>query len=148
MQGRDLSGAFEGAAPLGEERPLYCESLLATKYGANPLQGVVTDRWKYIRTTRPEMYDLIEDPDESEDLAEQRLDQARTLRDRLGRVLAESARGAASESGALMDEAAREAPRITRVPGRREREILGFDPAREDPKDLIPSTGGSPGPWV
>jgi arylsulfatase A-like enzyme/Tfp pilus assembly protein PilF len=138
VQGRDLSGSFGDGEPLGEERPLYCESLLATKYGASPLHGVVTDRWKYIRTTRAELYDLTEDSEEANNLAEQRHDHARMLRDRLEQMLAGSAREAGSEGGAVLDEA-----------GRRRLESLGYlggasvsedpdlDPAREDPKDLI-----------
>jgi tetratricopeptide (TPR) repeat protein len=138
VQGRDLSGSFGDGEPLGEERPLYCESLLATKYGASALQGVVTDRWKYIRTTRAEMYDLTEDPEEADNLAEQRHGQVRILESRLEQIFAESVPGAVPESRAVLDEA-----------GRRRLESLGylgganvsedpeFDPAREDPKDLI-----------
>ena len=115
VQGTDLSGSFDGGEPLDQERYLYCESLLPTKYGANPFQGVVTDRWKYIRTTRPEMYDLVEDPGEANSLAEQRDDQARLLQDRLEQMLAETVREADSGSGAVLDEA-----------GRRRLESLGY----------------------
>jgi arylsulfatase A-like enzyme/Flp pilus assembly protein TadD len=138
LQGRDLSGSFDGGEPPDQERHLYCESLLATKYGANPLQGVVGDRWKYIRTTRPEMYDLIEDPDEADDLAEQRHDQARLLQERLGQTLAEAAREADSESRAVLDEAGRRRlESLGYLDGASVSEDPGFDPGWEDPKDLI-----------
>ena len=55
--------------PIPGPRHLYCESLTPTKYNANPLRGVVTDRWKYIFTTRPELYDLKKDPQEKHNLA-------------------------------------------------------------------------------
>jgi arylsulfatase A-like enzyme len=40
--------------------------------GAAPLRGLVTNRWKYIRSPRPELYDLPADPREHHNLAEQR----------------------------------------------------------------------------
>ena len=138
LQGRDLSGTFEGAEPLGEERPLYCESLLATKYDANPLQGVVTDRWKYIQTTRPEMYDLVENPDETNNVVERRHDQARILQGYLKQILAESDREAGSESRAVLDEAGRRRlESLGYLGGASVNEDLELDPAKEDPKDLI-----------
>jgi hypothetical protein len=40
--------------------------------GWAPLHGVRTPRWKYIRAPRPELYDLVADPAERNDLHEQR----------------------------------------------------------------------------
>ncbi len=56
-----------GQAPVS--RSLYCESLTPTRYGANALRGLVGERWKFIQTTRPELYDLYRDPGESNNLA-------------------------------------------------------------------------------
>ena len=59
IQGIDLSPCFNGEKLSEQQRYLYCESLYPTRYNANPLLGVVTERWKYIQTTRPELYDLV-----------------------------------------------------------------------------------------
>ena len=66
MEGRDLMGYLTGKNPPagGSERSLYCESTVPASYGANPLFGLVGPRWKYIETTRPELYDLPDDPEE------------------------------------------------------------------------------------
>ncbi len=36
----------------------------------SPLRGLTTERWRYVRTTKPELYDLIADPKEQVNLAE------------------------------------------------------------------------------
>ena len=68
VRGQDLSPYFWGKRPAGPDRHLYCESMVPTKYDANSLLGVVSNRFKYIQTTRPELYDLIKDPAESNNL--------------------------------------------------------------------------------
>jgi len=62
IQGVDISGHFGGRNSPEKDRHLYCESFMPTIYNANSLFGVVTDRYKYIQTTRPELYDLVKDP--------------------------------------------------------------------------------------
>ena len=71
VQGIDLSPYFGQKEPAGPDRELYCESLTPTKYEAAPLLGVVTDRYKYVYTTRPELYDLSLDPKEKKNLVTQ-----------------------------------------------------------------------------
>jgi len=138
VRGKDLSCCFEGDQPSVQDRYLYCESLFSTKYGANSLMGVVSDRWKYIQTTRPELYDLFEDPDEINNLVKQQVRQARVFQDRLRQMLEESAQDAKSDSKAALDD-----------DGRKRLESLGylarlsvnedfeFDQDKDDPKDLI-----------
>ncbi len=57
----------------GERRdPLvaYVETLETYRgYGWSPVLGLRTDRYKYLRTVRPELYDLAADPDELEDIS-------------------------------------------------------------------------------
>jgi arylsulfatase A-like enzyme/Flp pilus assembly protein TadD len=38
----------------------------------SPLQALTTDRWRYVRTSKPELYDLLDDPRELHNLADQR----------------------------------------------------------------------------
>jgi arylsulfatase A-like enzyme/predicted negative regulator of RcsB-dependent stress response len=69
---------------LREERsdalPAYLETLAThLDFGWSPVLGVRTDRYKYLRTTRPELYDLSEDPDETRDLAGERPEQVAEL---------------------------------------------------------------------
>ncbi len=65
--GRDLQPLIEGAE--SEPRNAYLETL-ATQldHGWSPLLGIRTDRFKYIRAPTPELYDLIDDPQELRDI--------------------------------------------------------------------------------
>ncbi len=68
VSGRTLLAAMQGQ-PL-EARDSYAEA--ETPFvlnGWSPLQTVISGRWKYIQTTRPELYDLENDPGELTDLA-------------------------------------------------------------------------------
>ncbi len=49
----------------------------------SPLQSVISGRWKYIQTTRPELYDLENDPGELTDLAGTAPEECARLRGRL-----------------------------------------------------------------
>lgn len=69
---------------LGRERapapPAYIESYhLNDLFGWSPLLGVETERWKYIRAPRPELYDLRTDPGELDNLFVERPDVAAEL---------------------------------------------------------------------
>lgn len=46
-----------------------------TEHGCSPLRSLTTERWKYIRTTEPELYDLSKDPRELHNLARELPDQ-------------------------------------------------------------------------
>ena len=50
-----------------EERILYCESYLPYyNHGWSPLTGIRTNTWKYIKAPKPELYNLIKDPQETQ----------------------------------------------------------------------------------
>jgi arylsulfatase A-like enzyme/tetratricopeptide (TPR) repeat protein len=83
VQGSDLSPVLHGGQVEEIDRAVYAESLVPTKYGADPLLGLVTDRWKYIESARPELYDLRNDPGESHNVEQQERTVADRLRDRL-----------------------------------------------------------------
>jgi arylsulfatase A-like enzyme/tetratricopeptide (TPR) repeat protein len=67
--GRSLRAEIEGAA--GGSPAAYLETL-GTQFdmGWSPLLGIRTERHKYIRAPRPELYDLRSDPGETRNLAE------------------------------------------------------------------------------
>lgn len=55
-------------------------------HGWAPLQGLITDEFKYIRTTRNELYDLIKDPGETKNLATDLPDQVRIMEGKLAEM--------------------------------------------------------------
>ncbi|MHC5018472.1 MAG: sulfatase [Planctomycetota bacterium] len=57
IDGKDLSPYLWRETPESEDRYIYSESLIATKYNASPLLAVTGNRFKYIQTARPELYD-------------------------------------------------------------------------------------------
>ena len=69
VSGRSLLPALKGA----QITSTACYAEAETPFQVNrwcPLQAAVTERWKYIHTTRPELYDLQNDPGELINLAE------------------------------------------------------------------------------
>ena len=138
IQGEDLLPYFETDSPDAQDREVYCESLYPTRYGANSLLGVVDGRWKYIQTTRPELYDLIEDPGETNNLVVQESERARALQDKLRTMLEESIPVHGSDSKVSLDEEARaRLESLGYLGGASVSEDFEFDQSKEDPKSLI-----------
>ena len=136
VQGVDLSAAFEEGGAALSDRALYCESFTPATLGANPLRGVVERRYKFIQTTRPELYDIIEDPGESVNLVEEKSRLARDLQDRLRRILMDSLLVGGDVGLGLSAEARARLVSLGYVGGTTEPR-LEFDPALDDPKDVI-----------
>src|SRR5262249_55535384 len=151
VQGVDLSPWLAGRGAGGGARPLYAETVTPTRYyGANSLLGVIADGWKYIETTRPELYDLRHDPAEAGNLLEREPAQAAALRPALVGIPPAAAGRAPGPSAqpAALDESARQRLAALGYVGhggegtlggpRRDMGLsLGFDRSKEDPKDLI-----------
>ena len=70
FQGVDISGYLLDDEPEDIQRHVYLESMTPTKYRGNSLLGIVNDKYKYIQTTRPELYDIVNDYPESVNLVE------------------------------------------------------------------------------
>jgi choline-sulfatase len=140
VQGVDLSPWLAGRGSGGAARPLYAETVTPTRYyGANSLLGVIVDGWKYIETTRPELYDLRSDPAEANNLLAREPARSEALGRTLVTILASAGRapGPAPESAAL-DEASRQRLAALGYLGRGgDASSAGFDRSKEDPKDLI-----------
>ena len=139
VQGIDLSNRIFGKKnPPGEQRHVYCESFRPTTYGTNPLLGVVTsDNWKYIQTTRPELYNLSTDPGESINLLIQQEQRGRILQDRLKQLLEQTVRKDESDSRTELDaEARKRLESLGYVAGGID-EDFSFDQSKDDPKDLF-----------
>jgi len=137
VQGKDLRPYLFGKSILSNERHIYTESLIPTKYNANTLLGVVTDELKYIQTTRPELYDLARDPQESENLINQKPQQARVLQDRLRKILEESVPASIPGSKTLLDEQSRKRLESLGYVSGKVAEEFQFDQSKEDPKDMV-----------
>jgi arylsulfatase A-like enzyme/Flp pilus assembly protein TadD len=137
VQGIDLQPYLFGKSVLSSERHVYTESLIPTKYNANTLLGVVTDKLKYIQTTRPELYDLARDRQESENLINRAPQQARVLQDRLRKILEESVPTSGPSSKTLLDERTRNRLESLGYVSGKVAEEFQFDESKKDPKDLV-----------
>ena len=139
VQGEDLSRYFiQGySSKSGKEKYLYTESLYPTKYNANALLGVVTNRWKYIQTTRPELYDLLNDPSETNNLIIERPQEARILQDQLRQILQLTVRKTQFDSKIALDEESRQRLESLGYVAGSIKEDFEFNQTRNDPKDLI-----------
>jgi arylsulfatase A-like enzyme/Tfp pilus assembly protein PilF len=140
VQGMDLSPWLAGRGAGGGGRPLYAETVTPTHYyGANSLLGVVVDGWKYIETTRPELYDLRTDPEEAVNLVEREPKRADALAQSLVAILAAAGRapGPAPESAALDEESRQRLAALGYLGRGGDTSSHGFDRSKEDAKDLI-----------
>ncbi len=137
VQGEDLSCYGGREQETAGQRSIYCESLFSTRYFCNPLLGVVSGSWKYIETTRPELYDVGIDRGETNNLVEQEPQRAKEMRSRLKILLANSAR-AAQQSGRRKQSVADQV-RLESLGyvGGGIRKSFEIDPGLEDPKDAI-----------
>jgi len=101
VQGRSLLSLVAGRAGEGASN-LYAESYPPLlHFGWNSLRSVQARGWKYIETTRPELYDTHTDPKELNNLVSARADLAQDMRTRLRKLVGRytpSTSGLASEN--------------------------------------------------
>jgi len=140
VQGVDLSPWIAGQGAGGGARSLYAETVTPTRYyGASSLLAIIADGWKYIETTRPELYDLRNDPAEAVNLFARERARADALGRTLAAVLAAAGRapGPAPQSAALDEEARQRLAALGYLGRGGDTSSQGFDRSKEDPKDLI-----------
>ncbi len=65
-KGKDL---IQIAAEPEPNRPIYCESIIPTRYERSPFFSLIVGNWKLIHSSAPELYDLDSDPLEMNNLA-------------------------------------------------------------------------------
>jgi choline-sulfatase len=87
-----LSRQFQGTSLVPDilekgaarERPVYAETYYPRdSFGWSELYGISTDRFKYIQAPRPELYDLLNDPQELHNVYAERRSLAAALREQL-----------------------------------------------------------------
>ena len=90
--GVSLKPALSGEAI--EPRACYSETIAPfSAFGWAPLKSVATDEWKYVETTRDELYDLRSDPDELDNLSDRNPQQTRPDAITAGRFAGRDGRG-------------------------------------------------------
>jgi tetratricopeptide (TPR) repeat protein len=136
VRGVDLTDALLSESVPEVDRQIYCESLTPTKYNANSLLGLVTRRWKYIQTTRLELYDLHGDPLETQNLADAEVEIAQRLQDHLEEIIDNQVRQLEDRTLSPGADAIRQLESLGYVGGAVS-EDLSFDQTKEDPKDAI-----------
>jgi tetratricopeptide (TPR) repeat protein len=139
VHGKDLSAYFAQSRRAKNDRYLYSESVTAAvALRANMLFGVITDRWKYIQTTRPELYDILADPGETTNVILQQPQRARVFQDKLKQILEQTARND-DFSSRKKDFDWKDIRRLQALGyvGGLANSDFEFDESKPDPKDLI-----------
>lgn len=132
LLGRSLVPAMLGKSLT--PRPSYGEShYVQYSYGWAEQRSLTTERWKYVSSTKPELFDLAADPDEKVNLLTRSADVAEQLRRALMARYAAMTPGRAAET--KMDDA-----------GRRALESLGYASAGAAPDSDDFLTPGVPDP--
>jgi arylsulfatase A-like enzyme/Tfp pilus assembly protein PilF len=134
--GLDLSPALLGKAMVLADRLAYSESMYPTKYAAASLLAVQNTEWKYIQTARPELYNLVDDPGETNDLARKNFEQANWMGAKLEEILNASVSAKAADAAA-MDDRTRRALESLGYAGGAATADFTFDRDKDDPKDLV-----------
>jgi arylsulfatase A-like enzyme/thioredoxin-like negative regulator of GroEL len=68
MQGSSLLSLMLGKTTTSPTGVAYCETFYPSEFGWSPLRAVRTGRYKYIDAPKPELYDLVADPQEIHNL--------------------------------------------------------------------------------
>lgn len=140
LQGRSFLLLLQGGSGRADERFFYCESLLPTRYGCNSLLAVETKAYRYIQTTHPELYDLVQDAGETVNLFETQPQRAAAYQDELRAVLEQSLPRASVGTVALDEESRKRLASLGYVDsGQPVVETFAFDTSRRDPKGFLPT---------
>jgi arylsulfatase A-like enzyme len=139
LDGISLAPFLRGEKPDVEPRYLYAEAFEPTNYGAAPLFALVGDRWKYIHTSRPELYDLESDVTEARNRIDEEPEIAAEFVQRLRERFANRAEQTRTEDHSQLTdpETVRRLRELGYLTGAVVDENIDFDVSRADPKDFI-----------
>jgi len=135
LEGRDLAPLWSDDPPPPDGRVLLAESLTPTKLDCNPVFAAIGDRWKYIHTRRPELYDLSTDPQEQHDRIDDESEIAGRLRAAIEDLVAERSDPTAGRYD--VDAETLAALEGLGYLGTRVDDRLAIDELRDDPKDCM-----------
>jgi arylsulfatase A-like enzyme/Flp pilus assembly protein TadD len=136
VQGLSLVPAFSGKSVATDIA--YAETLYP-KMNMNwsELRAIRTNRWKYIRAPRPELYDLISDPGETNNVIQQHAPEAQKFEAQLKNVISPGGNGTEKVDTAMIDERVMDQLKSLGYlsgAGGRSYELTG---AGTDPKDAV-----------
>ncbi len=137
MQGIDLRSMLSANGSTGTNRYFLCESFIPTVYNCNPLLGIVGNGYKYIQTSRPELYNLVNDPGEQTNLINAEPDRVRQLRNHLGKLLSEQICNEQFDNTLDLDSQTTKRLESLGYVGNLGGDSYAFDPEKPDAKDYI-----------
>ncbi len=136
VEGIDLSALIDSPGTIDPDRAIYCESLTPTLYGCNAILGLVSNKWKYLQTSRPELYDLGQDPHELQNLIAAEPHLGKVMQDRLRQFLEQGVAAGGDSRIEIAAQAKRQLEALGYVGGNINEEAT-FDDSKPDAKDLI-----------
>lgn len=137
IQGNDLSDYCSHEDHHIPDRYIFNCCLTATKYNGNSLLGVINNQWHYIQTTRPELYNHLEDPMELNNLINREPKRARMMKGRLREILDAVVPKDDESTNALNYESRQGLKSLGYVGGSVDTDVA-FNQTKQDPKDLLP----------
>lgn len=110
VQGRDLMPLLFSDPEEWEARPVIMETMVPWNlYGWSPSRAIVHERFKYIESPQPELYDLEADPRELTNLYDEDRDRAEVMAKRLEAIRTGYGESSLEDkSGVTMDDATRD----------------------------------------
>ena len=137
FHGEDISRFFDGVTVRQEKRYYYIESLTPKIFECNSLLGVIERDWKYIQTTRPELYNVANDRAEVNNLVEQESRRARLMKGKLQVIVEEQVYKSETTKQKEYDaESIEQLASLGYIGGGIE-ETFDFDQSKFDPKDMV-----------
>jgi choline-sulfatase len=119
-----------------DKRALFAESLTPTKYNGNSLLSVVSGDWHYIQTTKPEIYNRIKDPGETNNLIATEAKRANLMQLKLREIL-ESSVVSDMDTSVRMDIRTTQALESIGYVGGSINKDFSFDISKTNPKDVL-----------
>ncbi|MDH4203619.1 MAG: sulfatase-like hydrolase/transferase [Phycisphaerae bacterium] len=140
IQGRDLSEYFSNDPGRKDstEHFYYCESLMPTKLEMGPLFGLISDPWKYIHSSEPELYDLKKNPHEKENVLDNNTQRTRIMQHALKNIIEDDFFNTTVASQSMLDETDRQRLQsLGYVAGETKDKNIQFEQTSVNPKELI-----------
>ena len=136
FNGEDITKFFDGKSVRQEKQFYYIESLTPTKFEFNSLLGVMEGNWKYIQTTQPELYNVVKDRAEENNLVDQESNRARLMKEHLQIILEEQVRKSEGPDKEFDSDSIEQLASLGYVGGGVD-ETFEFDQSKPDPKGKV-----------